>query len=193
MTNRQEISRLRSKSQEGGPRRLEAFLSGRLPPSMHSQKTDILTLMLSLDVFGSSRPGRRAFTRSLSYVTVELPKFTKRLEELESVADKIFYSLIHIAEMEERPSSFSEEVLVKLFEIAKFASMTTQEQYLYIRTLMAEVDERSQRRTAINKATEQGRAEGLAEGLAEGAAAEKQRITDALRLAGVSEDIISKL
>ena len=36
-------------------------------------------------------------TRSLSYVTVELPKFTKSLDELETVADKIFYSLTHIS------------------------------------------------------------------------------------------------
>lgn len=39
----------------------------------------------------------------------------------------------------------------------------------------------------------EGRAEGEAAGLAKGAAAEKRRITDALRAAGVSEDIISKL
>ncbi len=48
--------------------------------------------------------------------------------------------------------------------------MTTEEQYLYIRTLMAEVDERSQRRTAINKAKAQGLEEGRAKGLAEGRA-----------------------
>ena len=91
-------------------------------------------------------------TRSLSYVTVELPKFTKSLEELETVADKLFYTLTHISELEERPESFSEKVLVKLFELCRFANMTTEEQYLYIRTLMAEVDARSQRRTEINKA-----------------------------------------
>ena len=98
-------------------------------------------------------------TRSLSYVTVELPKFTKSLEELETVADKLFYALTHISELEERPESFSEKVLVKLFELCRFANMTTEEQYLYIRTLMAEVDARSQRRTEINKATKETKAD----------------------------------
>ena len=91
-------------------------------------------------------------TRSLSYVTVELPKFTKSMEQLETVADKLFYTLTHIFEMEDRPASFSEKMLVKLFEKCMFANMTTEQQYLYIRTLMAEVDARSQRRTEINKA-----------------------------------------
>ena len=40
--------------------------------------------------------------------------------------------------MKDRPSSFSEKVLVKLFERCKFAGMTPEQQHLYIRTIMAE-------------------------------------------------------
>jgi predicted transposase/invertase (TIGR01784 family) len=111
--------------------------------------------------------GSTELTQSLSYVTVELPKFSKSLEELETVADKLFYTFTHISEMEERPASFSEKVLVKLFELCRFANMTPEEQYIYIRTLMAEVDARSQRRTEINKATAEARAETKAETTAE--------------------------
>ena len=111
--------------------------------------------------------GSTELTQSLSYVTVELPKFTKSVEELETVADKLFYTFTHISEMEERPASFSEKVLVKLFELCRFANMTPEEQYIYIRTLMAEVDARSQRRTEINKATAEARAETKAETTAE--------------------------
>lgn len=89
------------------------------------------------------------------------------MEELETVADKLFYTFTHISEMEERPASFSEKVLVKLFELCRFANMTPEEQYIYIRTLMAEVDARSQRRTEINKATAEARAETKAETTAE--------------------------
>ena len=91
-------------------------------------------------------------TRSLSYVTVELPKVPENLAGLKTLADKVFYSIAHIAEMTERPASFSEKVLVKLFERCMFANMTPEQQHTYIRTLMAEVDARSQRRTELNKA-----------------------------------------
>ena len=43
------------------------------------------------------------------------------------------------------------------------------------------------------KGKAEGRAEGIAEGEARGAAAERQRITDALRSAGVAEDFIAQL
>ena len=114
--------------------------------------------------------GSAELTRNLSYVTVELPKFTKSLKEIDTFSDKLFYTLNHISEMDGRPASFSEKVLVKLFELCKFANMTPEQQYIYIRTLMAEVDARSQKRTAINKARAQGLAEGIAEGKAKGIA-----------------------
>ena len=136
-------------------------------------------------------------TRSLSYVTVELPKFSKSQEEVKTVTDKLFYTLTHIAEMDERPESFSEKVLVKLFELSKFANMTPEQQHIYIRTIMAEVDERSQRRTALNKAREEGlaegKAEGLAEGKAEGLAEGKAEIAKSLRKKGFPVPSIAEI
>lgn len=74
--------------------------------------------------------------------------------------------------------------------------MTTEEQYLYIRTLMAEVDERSQRRTAINKAKaqglEEGRAKGLAEGKAKGLAEGKAEVARSLREKGIPVSTIAE-
>ena len=127
-------------------------------------------------------------TRSLSYVTVELPKFTKSPGELKTLTDKIFYTLTNICQMDERPASFSEKVLVKLFERCKFAGMTPEQQYLYIRTIMAEVDERSQRRTAINKA----RAQGLAEGEAKGKAEARFEVAKSLKEKGVDTSTIAE-
>ena len=90
--------------------------------------------------------------------------------------------------MEERPVSFSEKVLVKLFELCRFANMTPEEQYIYIRTLMAEVDARSQRRTEINKATAEARAEARAETKAETTA----EIARSLREKGIPTPTIAE-
>lgn len=70
--------------------------------------------------------------------------------------------------------------------------MTTEEQYIYIRTLMAEVDERSQRRTAINKARAQGLEEGRAKGLKEGLSEGKAEVARSLREKGIPVSTIAE-
>ena len=135
-------------------------------------------------------------TGSLSYITVELPKFAKNINELKTTADKLFYSLTHIADMKERPESFSEKVLIKLFERCMFANMTPEQQHIYIRTIMAEVDERSQRRTMLNKIRAEGLAEGKAEGKAEVARSLKEMgmpISTIAEVCGFTEEQVMTL
>lgn len=96
---------------------------------------------------------------NLTCVTLELPKFTKSISELKTIADKFFYSLAHISEMAERPASFCEDILEKLYEKCSFASMTYEQQHAYIRSIMADIDECSRIRTAQEKGEAIGRAE----------------------------------
>ena len=103
--------------------------------------------------------GNIELTRNLTYITLELPKFTKQLDELESQSDKLIYTIAHISEMKELPKSFSGKVLEKLFEMCSFANMTREQQHEYIRSIMAEIDVRSQVRTAEEKAEAKGKAE----------------------------------
>ena len=133
---------------------------------------------------------------NLTCITLELPKFSKTLKELETVDDKLLYTLSHISEMEERPASFSENVLEKLFERCSFASMTFEQQHAYIRSIMAEVDERSRRRTAVNKARAEGEAKGEAKGNLKTARKLKQLGVDPdiIRQAtGLDSDVIASL
>ena len=133
----------------------------------------------------------------VTYVTVELPKLQKTLEELESPADFLLYAIRNIGQMREMPKQFEGQGLDKLFELCRFARMTEDQQRQYLAEFMAELDEGSRLATAIDEGRTEGRAEGRAEGLtegrAEGASAERQRIAEILRNSGVSEEIISKL
>ena len=117
------------------------------------------------------------FTDSVNYVTVELPKFTKPLDALQSPSDEMFYTLAHIFEMTEMPQKFAGSGLEKLYELCSFANMDLSIQMDYVRELMAQVDERSRLRTA--------RAEGRQEAINE--------IVEKLRQSGVSEEVIASI
>lgn len=99
----------------------------------------------------------------LTYVTVELPKLKKSLRELETPAEYMLYAIRNIGEMTEMPEEYKGKGLDKLFELCKFANMTLAEQRQYLAEFMAEIDEKSRLRTAINKGLAEGRAEGRAE------------------------------
>ena len=58
-------------------------------------------------------------------------------------------------------------ILEKLYNLCRFAAMGINLQMDYVREFMAELDEKSRLRTAINNGLEQGRTEGRAEGRAE--------------------------
>ena len=108
--------------------------------------------------------GRSPLSKSVHYVTVELPKFTKSLQELITPAERMLYTIAHIHEMKEMPAEFVGTGLEKLFEICRFAHMEEFVQMDYVRRLMAEIDERSQQRTAISNAEERGMKKGLKQG-----------------------------
>ena len=103
------------------------------------------------------------FTDTVSYVTVELPKFKKKLSELQTDAERLFYTLKHIGTMKEMPAEFAGTSLEKLFRLCSFANMDMRIQMDYIREWMAQVDERSRMRTAKAEAEAKGEAKGRAE------------------------------
>ena len=109
-----------------------------------------------------NRPDR-CLTDKVTYVTVELPKLTKSLEELETPADFMFYALRNIWHMKQMPEEYKNQDFDNLFELCKFAAMKESEQRRYVAELMAELDEGSRMATAINKGLALGREEGYKE------------------------------
>ena len=96
-------------------------------------------------------------TGNVHYVTVELPKFTKGLGELGSQAEKLFYTLINMAALEDRPEEFSGQDFEKLFETSKFAAMNMTIQREYLLEMMAEMDERSRLSTARHEGLQESK------------------------------------
>ena len=130
----------------------------------------------------------RLLTDNVHYVTVELPKFRKGVDSLESLSDRMIWLLRNMGSLKSVPEEFSGKGFEKLFDISNFVAMTYEEQMEYLAKFHAELDRRSELETAIND----GRAEGLAEGEAKGEAKVRRETAAKLKAAGVAPDIISQ-
>ena len=129
----------------------------------------------------------KVFNDKLSFKYVEIAKFNKTEEELDTLYDKWLYVLKNLSRLDERPSALKEKVFTKLFEEAEIAKFTPTELKEYEDSLKAYRDVKN----SIDTALEKGREEGMAKGLAKGM--EKEKIATARRLLsmGFSEEQVS--
>ena len=141
----------------------------------------------------------KVFNDKLSFKYVEIAKFNKTEEELDTLYDKWLYVLKNLSRLDERPSALKEKVFTKLFEEAEIAKFTPTELKEYEDSLKAYRDIKNSIDTALEKGREEGMAkcmaEGMEKGMAEGLAKgmEKEKIATARRLLsmGLSEEQVS--
>lgn len=69
----------------------------------------------------------QTFYNKLTYIFIEMPRFVKEENELETHFDKWLYFLKHLEDFENIPGILNEEVFVKAFEIAKIANFDKKE------------------------------------------------------------------
>ena len=125
----------------------------------------------------------KVFNDKLSFKYVEIAKFNKTEEELDTLYDKRLYVLKNLSRLDERPAALKEKVFTKLFEEAEIAKFTPTELKEYEDSLKAYRDVKN----SIDTALEKGREEGMAKGM------EKEKISTARRLLsmGLSEEQVS--
>ena len=102
----------------------------------------------------------KVFNDKLSFKYVEIAKFNKTEEELDTLYDKWLYVLKNLSRLDERPSALKEKVFTKLFEEAEIAKFTPTELKEYEDSLKAYRDVKN----SIDTALEKGREEGMAKG-----------------------------
>lgn len=73
----------------------------------------------------------KVFYEKLKFIYIELPKFTKKLEELENYYEKWLYVFKHLSNLQERPKKLQEKVFQQLFEAAEIAKFTPEERQAY--------------------------------------------------------------
>ncbi|GAA4833593.1 Rpn family recombination-promoting nuclease/putative transposase [Algivirga pacifica] len=73
----------------------------------------------------------KVFYRKLSYIFLEMPKFTKALEELQTHFDKWMYLLKNLNRLDRIPVSLRERVFEEVFEVLEIAKMLKEEYIMY--------------------------------------------------------------
>jgi predicted transposase/invertase (TIGR01784 family) len=104
------------------------------------------------------------FYDKLTFIYLTLPNFTKNLNELETMQDKWFYALRHLADMESVPPIFQDSVFQQLFETAQIACFNPDERQAYESSLKYYRDLKNVMDTAKDEAWNQGHAAGHEEG-----------------------------
>ena len=126
---------------------------------------------------------KEVFYEKLTFIYLEMPKFRKREEELETLFDKWMFVLKNLATLLDRPAALQERVFKRLFETAEIARFSESEMRDYEESLKNLRDLGN----VLNTAKEEGRKEGREEG------ERKKRLEIARNLlqAGIAEDVIA--
>ena len=106
----------------------------------------------------------KVFYDKLKYIYVELPKFTKTVDELESHFEKWLFLLKHLSKLEEPPLALQEVVFEQLFEIAEIANFSAVEQEAYENSLKYYRDLQNVVATSREEGVEEGIAKGIEQG-----------------------------
>lgn len=133
----------------------------------------------------------KVFNDKLSFKYVEIAKFNKTEEELDTLYDKWLYVLKNLSRLDKRPAALKEKVFTKLFEEAEIAKFTPTELKEYEDSLKAYRDVKNSIDTALEKGREEGMAEGMAKGMEKGMEKEKQSTARRLLSMGLSEEQVS--
>jgi len=101
----------------------------------------------------------KVFYDKLNYIYIELPKFTKKLEELETHFDKWLFVLKWLSGLQNRPKLLQERIFKKLFKIAEIAKYNKMERAQYEQNLKQYRDLNNVVTYAEQKGMEKERAE----------------------------------
>lgn len=128
---------------------------------------------------------QKIFYDKLTFVYLEMPKFNKTLDELQTRFDKWLFVLRNLNRLDRVPDKLKERIFEKLFETAEIAKFTPKQVQSYEDSLKYYRDLKN----SLDTAREEGMAEGIEKGIEKGI---KQIAINALEL-GMSISEIIKL
>ena len=135
---------------------------------------------------------KKIFYDKLTFIYLEMPKFSKSAEELETKFDKWLYVLKNLHKLDRIPEKFKENIFLKLFETAEIAKFSQQEYQEYEDSLKYYRDIRNSLDTAREEGIEVGERKKQIEiaktGLKEGLSVEL-----IMKLTGLAKEEIENL
>ena len=120
------------------------------------------------DVMLTDIKTHKIFYDKLTFIYIEMPKFTKEVHELETRFEKWLYVINNLYRLDYLPDELREYIFEKMFAAAEVAKLSQAEHLGYARNLMTSWDQYSCMKTAKDEAKAEGLAEGLKKGEAKG-------------------------
>ena len=111
---------------------------------------------------------KKLMTDKLEFVFVEVEKFDKGEDELETDLDKWLYLLKNMSNLLDRPEKLRDRIFTKLFDVAELAQLDDEDRIKYIKAMNTERDTYNQIEYARETGREEGHKVGKEEGLKEG-------------------------
>lgn len=131
---------------------------------------------------------KEVFYDKLTFIYLEIPKFNKTEDLLETMFDKWMFVLRNLTRLMERPAALQERVFEHMFRAAEIARFTPQELSEYEESVKAYRDIKN----AVDTAHKEGFHEGHEEGFHEGREEEKKEIARKLKAMGLPAGEIAK-
>ena len=127
----------------------------------------------------------KVFYDKLEFIYVEIAKFNKSLEELETLYDKWLYALKNLYKLTQRPKELCDKVFDRLFEEAEIAKFTPQELREYETSKIAYRD--------IKNSVDTAKREGIAEGMEKGMEKKSLEIAKKMLTKGMDEATVMEI
>ena len=131
---------------------------------------------------------KTVFYDKLTFIYLEMPKFNKSIEQLETRFEKWMYVLKNLPKLQERPPQLQERIFEKFFSVAEIAKMNKQEIAEYEDSLKKYRDLYS----ALTTAEKEGEIKGKIE-IAQRLLNKGMSIEEISDLTGLSEEQIKEL
>ena len=102
---------------------------------------------------------KQVFYDKLTFIYLEMPKFDKEVEELETMLDKWLFVLKNLSRLMDRPVALQERIFTRLFDTAEIARFDRKEYLEYEESLKNLRDWYSMQKTARTEGKEEGHKE----------------------------------
>lgn len=130
----------------------------------------------------------KVFYDKLTFIYLEMPKFNKTVDDLETRFDKWLYVIRNLNKLDRVPDKLRERIFDKLFETAEIAGFTQDQVRSYEDSLKYYRDLKN----SLDTAREEGKIEGKIE-IASKALKKGLSVKDIIELTGLSENEIKKI
>ena len=135
----------------------------------------------------------RVFYDKLKFIYIELPKFTKTIDELQNHFEQWLFVLKHLPDLEYQPSSLQDNVFKQLFDTAQITNLSPEDRQAYENSLKYYRDMVGVVETARREGIQKGLQEGIEQGIEQGRRSERLTIAQAMKAAGNSDELIVQI